>query len=282
MEVMIIVVLAALSCALVGNFLVLRKLSLMGDAISHAVLFGIVMAFFIAGTLHSIWFFILSVIFAVFLGFIVQWIVDRVSLSRESIIGVVFTFFFALGVLLIVQFAGNIHLDTHAVLFGSVEFSVFERIILFGIDVGPKAMWTLGVVLLVNMLLVKLFYKELKMTTFDPNFANSVGISPKLMHYLVMFLTSLTVVTAFEAVGAILVVALLVVPVVAAYVFNKKFNLMLGYSLLFALLSSVLGYFFAVYFDVSIAGSVAFISGVILCFVVLLYNMFAYEQTRSR
>ena len=275
MEVMIIVILAALSCALIGNFLVLRKLSLMGDAISHSVLLGIVIAFFIAGTLHSIWFFILSVLFAVLLGFVVQWIVDRVSLSRESIIGVVFTFFFALGVLLIVQFAGNVHLDTHAVLFGSVEFSVFQRMILFGKDFGPKAMWTLCIVLFLNASLIKLFYKELKMTTFDPNFSTSIGISPKLAHYLIMFITSLTVVTAFEAVGAILVVALLTVPVVAAYVFNKKINWMLGYSLFFALLSSIFGYFFAIYFDVSISGSVAMMSGVILFFVVVLYKIFA-------
>ncbi|PIR55482.1 metal ABC transporter permease [Candidatus Peregrinibacteria bacterium CG10_big_fil_rev_8_21_14_0_10_36_19] len=279
MEVMIIVILATLTCALIGNFLVLRKLSLMGDAISHAVLFGIVMAFFIVGTLHSIWFFILSVLFAVFLGFIVQWIVERVSISRESIIGVVFTFFFALGVLLIVQFAGNIHLDTHAVLFGSVEFSVFERFVFLSFDLGPKSMWTLGAVFLLNIFLIKLFYKELKITTFDPNFATSVGISPKLIHYLVMFLTSITVVTAFEAVGAILVVALLVVPVVTSYIFNKRLNFMIGYSLFFALLSSIVGYLFSVYFDVSVAGAVAFISGVILCFVVILYKMFAYEQT---
>jgi len=276
---MIIVILATLTCALIGNFLVLRKLSLMGDAISHAVLFGIVMAFFIVGTLHSIWFFILSVLFAVFLGFIVQWIVERVSISRESIIGVVFTFFFALGVLLIVQFAGNIHLDTHAVLFGSVEFSVFERFVFLSFDLGPKSMWTLGAVFLLNIFLIKLFYKELKITTFDPNFATSVGISPKLIHYLVMFLTSITVVTAFEAVGAILVVALLVVPVVTSYIFNKRLNFMIGYSLFFALLSSIVGYLFSVYFDVSVAGAVAFISGVILCFVVILYKMFAYEQT---
>lgn len=278
MEVLFIVILAALACALIGNFLVLRKLSLMGDAISHAVLFGIVIAFFIVGTLHSVWFFILSILFAVFLGFVVQWIVDRVKISRESIIGVVFTFFFALGVILVVRFANNIHLDTHAVLFGAVEFSVFERMILFGRDMGAKALWTLGSVLLLNSVLVKLFYKELKMSTFDPSFSASVGISPKVVHYLVMILTSITVVTAFEAVGAILVVALLVVPVITAYIFNKKLNWMIAFSLIFALLSSVFGYLSAVYLDVSVAGSVATVSGVILSFVVILYKMFAYEQ----
>lgn len=274
MEVLLVTAITAITCALIGNFLVLKKLSLMGDAISHAVLFGIVIAFYIVGTLHSPAFFILSILFAVFMAFVVQWIIDRVNVSKESVIGIVFTFFFALAVILIVKFFNDVHLDAHAVLYGSVEFSIFERIALGGVDLGPKALWTIGSVLILNVVAILLFYKELKVAIFDQGFSDSVGISTKKIHYLVMFLTSITVVTAFEVVGAILVVALLVVPGATAYVFTKRLNLLLILSVVFALLAAVFGYLMALYFDVSVAGSVATMSGIILMLVVMIYRSY--------
>lgn len=265
--VLIITIITAMACALIGNFLVLKRMSLMGDAISHAVLPGIVIAFFISGTLESPLFFLFAVIFAVMMAGAIQWITDRVRVSRESVIGIVFTFLFALGVVLLVRYAGNVHLDQDAVLYGSVEFSAWNKFVVAGVDIGPRALWEMGLVLLVNSLLVGAFWKELKITTFDPVMAESVGISVKKMHYLLMSMTAVTVVAAFEVVGAILVVALLVVPAVTAYLLSEKLFVMILWSMVFALMASVGGYLFAVAVDGSIAGAVASAAGLILMIV---------------
>lgn len=262
--VLLITIITALACSLIGNFLVLRRLSLIGDAISHAILPGLIVAFFMVGTLDSPLFFGLSVIFALLMTVLIQFLVDKIKVSQESIIGIVFTAFFALGVLLLVQFAENVHLDQDAVLYGQVEFSAISHLKVFGIDLGPRSLITMSFVFLLNLLLISLFYKEFKMISFDPGLAKSLGFSTKRMHYLMMALTSITVVAAFEAVGAILVVALLVVPAMTAYLVSKRLSVMIFISAFFATLSAVFGYFLAVYFDGSIAGSVAAISGVFL------------------
>lgn len=267
--VLIIIVLTAVGCSLVGNFLVLRRLSLMGDAISHAVLPGIVVAFLFIGHLDSPLFFIMSVIFAVFMAIFIQWITDRVTISRESVIGIVFTALFALGVLMLVQFADNVHLDQDAVLFGSVEFSALNRFVVFGMDIGPRSLWMMGFVLLTNLILVGLFYKEFKISTFDPALARSLGFSVKKMHYLLMVMTAITVVAAFEAVGAILVVALLIVPAATSYILSERLGFMIILSAIFAAISALAGFWFALYFDVSTAGSVAMMCGVIMFLVVV-------------
>lgn len=267
--VLIIIVLTAVGCSLVGNFLVLRKLSLMGDAISHAVLPGIVVAFLFVGHLDSPLFFLMAVFFAVLMAFFIQWITDRVSISRESVIGIVFTALFALGVLMLVQFADNVHLDQDAVLFGSVEFSALNRFEVFGVDIGPRSLWMMGTVFLVNLVLILIFYKEFKLTTFDPGLARSLGFSVKKMHYLLMIMTAITVVAAFEAVGAILVVALLVVPAATAYLLSQRLVVMMFLSAFFAAVAAVAGFWFALYFDVSTAGSVAMMAGLGLMIVVI-------------
>lgn len=272
--VLIIIVLTSIACAMIGNFLVLRKLSLMGDAISHAVLPGIVIAFFVSGTLDSSMFFVFAVLFALIMSMIIQWFSDHIRVSRESIIGIVFTALFALGVILLVQFADNIHLDQDAVLFGQVEFSAFHRLIIQGVDLGPLALWNMGFVLALNILFVSLFYKELKISSFDSQLSDSLGFSSKKIHNLIMVLTAITVVAAFEAVGAILVVALLVVPAATAYLISTNLSQMIVLSFFFAVISSVLGYYFAIFVDGSIAGSVAMILGSLLFVVLFLQKIY--------
>lgn len=262
--VLLITIITAIACSLIGNFLVLRKLSLIGDAISHAILPGLLIAFFIVGTLDSPLFFALAVVFALGMTMIIQFLVDQVKVSQESIIGIVFTLFFAIGVILLVQFAENVHLDQDAVLYGQVEFSAINHLKAFGQDLGPRSLWTMGFVFILNLVSILLFYKEFKLVSFDPGLSKSLGFNARKVHYLMMALTSITVVAAFEAVGAILVVALLVVPPMTAYLFAKKLSGMLILSAIFAFMAAVGGYYMAVYVDGSIAGSVATISGVLL------------------
>lgn len=262
--VLLITIVTAVACALVGNFMVLRRLSLMGDAISHAILPGIIVAFFMAGSLHSPLFFLLSVIFSLVMAAFIQWISDHVKVSSESIVGIVFTALFAFGVIMLVQFANNVHLDQDAVLYGQVEFSAFDTLTVNGVDFGPLALWTMGFVLILNLAMIFIFYKELKLSTFDPAFAKSLGFSQRKIHYLLMTLIAITVVSSFEAAGAVLVVALLIVPAVTAYLCSNRLELMIGLSVVFAILSSVGGFFFAFEIDGSIAGSVAVMSGILL------------------
>ena len=262
--VLIIVVLTALASTLIGNFLVLRRLSLMGDAISHAILPGIIFAFFIAGSLESPLFFIFSILFAILMVFVIEYFSHNLKVSQESVIGIVFTALFALGVILLVNFADNVHLDQDAVLYGQAEFSYINRFVIFGMDLGVRSLWTMGFSLVLNAVMITLFYKELKLTTFDPGLAKSLNISVRKMHYLIMTLTSITVVAAFEAVGAILVVAFLVVPAATAYIVAKRLGVMIALSLVFAGLSAIFGYVLAINVDGSIAGAAALMSGVIM------------------
>jgi manganese/zinc/iron transport system permease protein len=280
--VLLITVLTAMACALMGNFLVLRRLSLVGDAISHAVLPGIIIAFFFAGSLESPLFFLFAVVFAVLMAVIIQWIVERSRVSQESIIGIVFTALFALGVVLLVRYVDNVHLDQDAVLYGQVEFSAWNKLVVRGVDLGPRSLWTMGAVFILNLLAILGFYKELKITTFDPGAADSLGISSKKMHYLIVILTSITIVAAFEAVGAILVVALLVVPAATAFLVSNRLHYMILLSLFFALLSGIGGYLFAIFIDGSVAGSVAMVAGVLLMLIVLVNKGIIFFLKRKR
>lgn len=269
-----ILILTALACSLPGVFLVLRRMSLIGDAISHSVLPGIVIAFLIIGTLESPLFFVLAVVFAVLMTWFVQLITDNVKISRESVIGIVFTFLFSLGVVMLVQFANDVHLDQDAVLFGQVEFSAFNKLVVNGLDLGPRSLWIMGSVFLLNLLVLGLFAKEMKVSTFDPGFAKSVGVPVRFMHYLLTTLTAISVVAAFEVTGPILVVALLVIPPLSAYVIAKTLSGMFILSFIYAITASVSGFTLAALFDVSIAGTTAFIAGVLLILTVLLRRFF--------
>ena len=261
---LIILILTAMTCALIGNFLVLRRMALVGDAMSHSMLPGILIAFFIAGTLDSPLFFLFAALFAVLMSMMVDFLIDKVGVFQESAIGIIFTFLFSLGVVMLVQFAGDVHIDTHAVLYGNAEFAAFEKLMVGGQSLGPKALWTMGVMFVLNLIFVVLYYKEWKVTTFDESFSRSVGISPRVMHYLLIGLTSLTVVSAFEVVGVVLVVALLVVPGATAHFFAGKLWQMILWSLVFALMAAVGGYYAAFALDLSLSGSVAVVSGVIM------------------
>lgn len=270
--ILFITILTAITCSLIGNFLVLRRLALLGDAMSHAVLPGIVIAFFAAGqTLTSPLFFVFAVLFCVIMAILIEFIKHHNQLIKEqTAIGIIFTFLFAIGVILLVQFAENVHLDQDAVLYGQIELSSFNHFYLFDRDLGPKALWTLGFATLTNLLVILIFYKELKITTFDQAFSKSIAISPRLIHYIIVTLISITIIAAFDSVGAIIVLALLIVPPATASIISKTLPQMIVSSLIIGASAAILGYFLAQIIDASIAGSVALVSGIILFLTVLM------------
>ncbi len=253
--------LTAAACALVGTFLVLRKMALLGDAISHAVLPGIALAFLWTGRLNSL----PMLLGAGAMGLVTVALIEALyrtrRLAEDSAIGVVFPALFALGVLLITTQAGQVHIDAECVLYGEIAFVPFNRLVWGGADLGPRALWVLGGVTLLNAAFVALCWKELKAGTFDPTLAAMLGLAPGLVHYLLMGAVSVTTVAAFESVGAILVVALLIVPAATAYLLTQRLSRMLGLAVADGVLAAVGGYGLARVWDASVAGGMALVAG---------------------
>jgi len=255
--------LAAGSCALVGCFLVLRRMSMLGDAISHAVLPGIAIAFLFSGSRDPLPMLAGAGALGVITTFIIETLHRRGKLQQDASIGVTFTWLFALGVILITLFAGQVDLDQECVLYGEIAYVPLDLwITSSGASLGPGPVWTLGTIFLLNLAFVVFCYKELKITAFDPALATSLGISATLWHYLLMAMVSLTTVGSFESVGAILVVAMLIAPPATAYLLTDDLRRMLLYAVLLGALSAVLGYYLAYALDGSIAGAMAVVAGI--------------------
>ena len=262
LEIQIIAIVVAACCALPGVFLILRKMAMMSDAISHAILPGIVLAFFATQDLNHP----LLIVAAALTGLLTVALVEMVRNTRliteDAAIGIVFPALFSVGVILIAQYAGDIHLDTDAVLLGELAFAPFDRFTPGGYDLGPRSLWIMSGIMILNLLFIGFFYKELKVATFDAGLAASLGFSPVILHYSLMGLVSVTAVGAFDAVGSILVVALMVGPAASAYMITDRLSHLIGLSVAIGIVSALSGYWVAHLFDVSIAGSMATMVGV--------------------
>lgn len=272
--------LAAMACALLGNFLVLRKMSMMGDAISHAVLPGLAIAFLVTGARASLTMFIGAAIVGVLTAVFTQWISRFGKVDEGASMGIVFTSLFALGLLLIVQAADHVDLDPSCVLYGAIELTPLDvawRPEIFGLLLEvPRAALVLAGVSLLNLGFIVLFFKELRIASFDPELATTMGIHSNLMHYLLMTLVAVTTVAAFEAVGSIIVIAMLIVPAATAHLLTDKLWLMVVLSVVFAVGSAVLGHLSALivpgwfgFADTSTSGMMAVAAGLLFVIVML-------------
>lgn len=268
--------LVAITCSMVGVFLILRRMSLLGDAISHSVLLGIVLAFLISGG-DSMFAMIIG---AVLIGVITAWLSSVLhklgKLQMDASMGIIFTWFFAMGIILISIYAENVHIDQDAVILGEIAFIPFDTLILWGMDIGPRAFWMILGVFIINLAIIVMAFERFKAVSFHPVLAVSLGISITFWHYLLMTMVSLTTVASFEAVGAVLVVALLVIPASSAYLWAKSLKGMLWLAAAYAQVSVFLGYGVAVWLDSSIAASIAVMSGV------LLFLTIAYLQWQKK
>lgn len=255
-------VLCASACAMLGSFLILRRAAMMSDAISHAILPGLVGGYFIAKGPNLLAGFLGAVLASTVTVLLIESIRNTRLVDGGSAIGIVFPAMFALGTVLVSRYFANVHLDTDAILYGNIEFSSFDTLVVGGFDLGPQSLWVMGTLCVINLGFLGLFYKELKLTTFDPGLAAAIGISPVLMHYLLMAILSVTTVGAFTAVGAVLVVALVIVPAATAYLLTDRLVTMLGLSVAVGAASAYFGYFLAVALDGSIAGAIVTVTGV--------------------
>jgi len=258
--IMAIGALVGVAATLLGTFLVLRRESMLSDAISHSVLLGIVLAYLVTGSLDTP----LHVIGAALAGLGTVALTDLLVRSRrvkqDAAIGLVFPALFAAAVLLINLYARDVHLDTDAVLLGEIAFAWLDVVEVAGLEVA-RSLLTMLTIAAVNLAFVLLLYKELKLATFDPALAIALGMKPALIGYALLGLVSVTAVGAFDAVGAILFVAFVIVPPAAAYLLTDRLWRMLAYGSAIAVASSVIGYLVARAYDVSVGGSMASATG---------------------
>jgi manganese/zinc/iron transport system permease protein len=262
-EIQIIAVVVAFACAIPGTFLVLRKMAMISDAISHSILPGIVLGFFLVQDISSPLLIFMAALSGLLTVILVE-IINKTGLVKEdTAIGLVFPALFSIGVIMIARNAGDVHLDTDAVLVGDLAFAPFDRFFIFNTDIGPKSLWVMGGILIFSLTLLIIFFKELKISTFDAGLASSLGFSPVVIHYALMSVTSITTVGAFDAVGAILVVALMIVPAAAAYLLTENLRWMIILAAFIGGLAALSGYWVAHFLNVSVSGAMATVLGII-------------------
>lgn len=283
-EIQLIAAVVAVACALPGVFLVLRRMAMMSDAISHTVLLGIVVAFFLVGSMESP----LLIFGAAAMGLVTVSLVELLNrtglVKQDASIGLIFPALFSLAVILISRYASGVHLDADAVLLGELAFAPFDRLDVLGFSV-PKSLAVMSGILLLNISFITLFFKELKLATFDAGLAATLGLSPVLIHYALMGLVSITAVGAFDAVGSILVVALMIAPAAAAYLLTDNLSKMLGLAALIGIVTAIGGYWLARILDANIAGSMATMAGVVFLMAFLFSpkrGMVAFARRRGR
>lgn len=263
-----IAVVCSVACALPGSYLVLRRLSLLGDAISHSVLPGLALAFVITASRAPV---------PMLVGALAAGVVSAVASSalhrwgrvpEDAALGVVFSTMFAIGVILITAVASNVDLDANCVLYGLIEMAPFDSLTIGGVHVPVDFVW-LTSVMVVNAALIFVFFKELQVVCFDPALATSMGISAGVVHYGLIGVVAATTVASFEAVGSILVVTMLIAPGATAHLLTEKLGRYLLLSSVLAATAAVLGVHFAIAMDSSVAGMISVVAGVLFGLVLI-------------
>ena len=271
--------LVGIGSSLLGAFLVLRKNSMLSDAISHSIVFGIVIVWILTKQESGPVQLLGAALTGVLTVFLTELLVNTRKVKNDAAIGLVFPVLFSIGVLLLNTYAHNVHIDQHTVLLGEIGFVWLDTVPLGPYNV-PQSLLSLGGVTLVNFLFVTFFYKELKLSTFDAGLAKALGFAPTLLFYALLGLTSATAVAAFDAVGAVLFIAFAIVPAATAYLLTDRLWKMIFYGSLVSVASSILGYYLAVFWDVSIGGMMAVMTGVFLLLAFLFgprYGLVAQE-----
>jgi ABC-type Mn2+/Zn2+ transport system permease subunit/Mn-dependent DtxR family transcriptional regulator len=256
-------------------------MSLMGDAIAHAVLPGLVIAFVFSGSLNIVPLFIGAAVIGLLTTFLTQTLHQYGRVPTDASMGVVFTSLFALGVVLLKRYVTGLHFDVSCVWEGSLANAALDTVQFAGWEL-PRQLRTVLPVVLLNLAVVLVFWKELKISSFDAELSTSMGFSATAMHYLLMALVAVTTVASFEAVGSILVVAMLIVPPATAQLLCDRLGRMVVVACVFAVLSSVLGYWLAARWNVSPAGAMAVVAGAMYGLVVLLAPRYGIVSTLAR
>ncbi len=246
----------AASCGLIGNYLILRRMALVGDAISHSILPGIAIAFLLANSRSTPIMFIGALAAGILTTIIIEVIHKKSRVKQDAAIGIAFSTLFAIGVILISLYADKVDLDQECVLYGEIAFVPLAPLVQLGsISLAPEPVLRMGVVALLTAILIMLFYKELLVSSFDPGLAASLGINAGVMHYALMSMLSVVVVSAFESVGAILVIAMLILPGATASLLSHRLSIVLLLSVVHGALSALLGIHLSIWLECSMAAA---------------------------
>ena len=252
----------ALPCSQMGSFLILRRMALTGDAISHSVFPGVVIAFYITGDLGSPWLIVGAGLAGLASTVLIELIHKRTRVKQDAATGISFTALFALGVVLMELLLGkNVDLDLECVLHGRLGLLLEgDKVGMFGFFI-PAPLLVMAGVSVVTLVLLMLFYRVMMLSSFDEDLAASYGYRPAVIHYGMMFVVSFIVVAAFQAVGAILVIALLILPGASAYLCTHRLKLMLVIAGLHSLGSALGGLYLHVWFNSNMAAAVVVSGG---------------------
>lgn len=254
----------SISCGLLGVFMMLRKMSMTGDAISHAVLPGIVIGFFVSGSQRGLEVIIGAGILGILATLIINWLKNKAKVQLDASIGITFTLLFAIGIILINMLAYKVDLDQECVLYGEIAYLPIDLWITnAGFSMGPRITYLAVLNLVLVSAFIFLLYKELTLTSFDENFGLVIGLPAGAINLALMSMVSYTTVSSFEAVGAILVVALLVVPPATAFLYTKKLSSLIKLTCVLGIFISIAGYYMAYLVDSSIAGMMVAVGGVV-------------------
>lgn len=244
------------ACGLVGNYLLLRRMALMGDAVSHSVLPGLVIAFLLSQSRGTGVMFLGALVAGVFATVVIELIHTKSRVKQDAAMGITFSTLFAIGVVLTAVYADKVDLDAECVLYGEIAFVPLEPMVsLAGLSIGPESLVRMAAVFCGVVLLVVFFYKELLVSSFDAGLARSLGINPTFAHYALMSVLSVVVVSAFESVGAILVIAMLILPGATASLLSKRLPVVHGLSVIHAALSAVLGTHLGIWLECSLGAA---------------------------
>ncbi len=259
----------AIACAIPGVFLMLKRASLLGDAISHAILPGLAVAFMVSGSRNPIVMMFGALIAGILTASLSTSLRSLRVIKEDAALGIVFTSFFALGVILISWTARSVDLDPGCVLYGLVEFSAFDTVQIFSLDV-PRSFVNLSIMAVINAFLVTVFFKELTIAIFDRQLAATLGLYPRLLNYALMVLVTITTVASFEAVGSILVVSMLITPAATAYLLSTRLSHIIILAVLIGVCSAVGGYAGALSLNTSVAGMMSVIAALFFVAALLL------------
>ncbi len=270
LQIILVITLVAYTCLIPGCFLVLKKIAMLSDAISHSVILGIVLAYLWTLDLHSYSLFIGATLSGVVVVLITQWIISTKLVKREAVIALVFPGIFSLAIILIKIYAEQVHLDEDVVITGELAFTPLVTYKLSNTLAVPKALVVSGINFLINLTLLLLFYKELKLSSLDESYASTLGFGKKRINYSLTLITSLSAVTSFEAVGSILVIGFFILPVSISLIWTKQLKHVLALSFGVVTFSIVFSYLLSFTLNLSVAGTILIVMGSILLISILL------------
>ena len=252
------------TCGLVGCFVVLRRMALVGDAISHSLLPGITLAFLLTHSRDTLPMMIGAIAAGVLTVALIEAIRYTSRIKADAAIGIVFSSLFAFGVIMISVFADKVDLDAECVLYGELGFIPLQEVAYFGdLAIGPEPVVRMAVTAVIAIILLIVFYKEMLVTSFDAGLAASLGISPARYQYGLTLFLSIVIVSSFESVGVVLVIAMIIFPGATALLLTDRLSNALWISTAFTALYAVFGFHLATWLNASIAGGMTVIAGVL-------------------